>query len=173
MIVAAEGVTGQDGKHFSDQSAGIDAFGHVRLSGVGQYIRQQLESYMKADADWKGIFQEAGLFVENIYEFPEIREVQPGHLVRSGKATAYDVSFGKQIGGAAVYLLTNGIEGVTVVGLESGTIKYLPTEQAIEQRHVDIEEVSFFESMGVCFGREPKKFNPTFKQQEGKIQRYM
>ena len=173
LIVAAEGVTGTDGKHFSDSSAGTDAFGHVRLSGVGQFIRKELEKYMKEDKEWAQVWKDAGMYVENLYEMPEVREVQPGHLVRCGQSTAYDVNFGKQIGSSAVHLLVNGIEGVTVVGYNSGKIKYMPTKEAIKERNVDLEEIAFFENMGVCFGREPAEYKPKFEKVEGKIERYM
>ena len=42
------------------------------------------------------------MFVKGLYEIPEIREVRPGHLVRCGHSSAYDVNFGKEAGAAAV-----------------------------------------------------------------------
>ncbi len=173
LIVAAEGVTDKDGKHFSDSSAGTDAFGHVRLSGVAQFIRKELERRMKADEEWKEIWKEEGMFVEAIYEGPEIREVTPGHLVRCGKASAYDVSYGKQIGAGAVYLLLNGIDGVTAAGFQAGELRYIPTKDAIIERHVDTNEVAIYENMGVCFGRAKETYIPKFKKIEGSVERYL
>jgi 6-phosphofructokinase 1 len=172
-IVAAEGLRNKDGSHFTEASSGTDSFGHARLSGAGKFVRTQLEYYMKQDPDWKKMLTEEGIFVEEMYEFPEIRELALGHLVRSGESSAYDVTFGKQAGGAAVQLLKNGIYGVTVVGIEGTEVKYIPTKDAIVQRFVDLDEVTFHESLGVCFGREPDEYNPEFKQHEGKIHRYM
>lgn len=173
IIVAAEGVKNKEGKYFTDDTTSADSFGHQKLSGVGQYIRKQLESFMKKDNDWADILKKEGIFVDGIYMFPEIREVSLGHLVRAGGTTAYDVAFGKQGGGAAVLLLINSISGVTVVGVEGNEISYLPTAEAIKQRYVDPEEIAFYEEMGVCFGRETPHYYPSFKQHEGIIHRYL
>lgn len=173
IIVAAEGLKNKEGSFFTETSAGIDSFGHARLAGAGKFVRNQLEYFMKQDPDWKKILTEEGIYVEKMYEFPEIRELSLGHLVRSGESSAYDVSFGKQAGGAAVHLLNKGIFGVTVVGIEGTEIKYIKTEEAIKQRFVDLDEVAFHESQGVCFGREVVEYYPKFIQQENKIHRYM
>jgi 6-phosphofructokinase 1 len=172
IIVAAEGVKNKEGKYFTDTSS-TDSFGHQRLSGVGSFIRKQLEHYTKQDPDWKKVLTEVGIYVDGIYMYPEIREVSLGHLVRAGATSAYDVTFGKQAGGAAVHLMKEGIFGVTVVGVESTIITYIPTEQAIKQRFVDLDEISFHESLGVCFGRNPVEYKPLFKEQTGMIHRYM
>lgn len=173
IIVAAEGIKDKEGSYFADDSKGTDSFGHQKLSGGGAYIRQQLEKYMHADTEWEQILTKEGIYVEGIYMYPEIREVSLGHLVRAGETTSYDVAFGKQAGGAAVLLLKNGITGVTVVGVEHDDITYIPTTKAIEQRYVDIKEVQFYESLGVCFGREPVEFTPKFREQDGKVHRYL
>jgi 6-phosphofructokinase 1 len=173
LIVCAEGLKNSDGNFISDDSAGIDSFGHTRLAGAAKYTRKQLEKYMFADPDWEPFLKENGIFVEGIYTHPEIREVQLGHLVRAGESSSYDVSFGKQCGASAVMLLLQGIIGVTVVGIEGDKVKYMPTKEAIVQRHVDLNEVSLFENLGVCFGRNSEEFNPVFEKQEGHIVRYL
>jgi 6-phosphofructokinase len=172
IIVAAEGVKDKEGKYFTDAAA-LDSFGHQKLTGVGQYIRKQLEHYMKQDDDWEKLLKQEGIYVEDIYMFPEIREVSLGHLVRAGQTTSYDVAFGKQGGGAAVLLMKNGITGVTVVGVEHESIIYIPTPDAIKQRLVDLNEVEFYEALGVCFGREPVEYHPKFVKQEGIVHRYL
>ncbi|MGA2295929.1 MAG: 6-phosphofructokinase [FCB group bacterium] len=172
IIVAAEGVKDKEGKYFTDAEA-LDSFGHQKLTGVGQYIRKQLEHYMKQDDDWGKVLKQEGIYVEDIYMFPEIREVSLGHLVRAGQTTSYDVAFGKQGGGAAVLLMKNGITGVTVVGVEHESVIYIPTPDAIKQRLVDLYEVEFYEALGVCFGREPVEYNPKFVKQEGIVHRYL
>ena len=42
------------------------------------------------------------MFVEGLYEIPEVRSVSPGHLVRCGHSSVYDVNFGKEVGAASV-----------------------------------------------------------------------
>ncbi len=174
-IVVAEGIKSADGQHFTDTTSGIDSFGHARLGGVGAFLRRQIEIIARQDAEfWKKVFMQSGIFVEGINEFPEIRDLLPGHLVRCGASTPYDVSFGKQCGGAAVQMLLNGIKGVTVAGLENGKIKYVPVKEAIIQRYVDLKDVAFYEKLGVCFGREPEsEYTPEFEKIEGTISRYM
>jgi 6-phosphofructokinase 1 len=116
IIVAAEGVKNTKGEFFADASDNLDSFGHKKLSGVGKYIRQHLEDRMKKDSYWELILKREGIYVEDIYQYPEIREIQLGHLVRAGATSAYDVTFGKQIGGGAVLAMHKGIWGVTIVG---------------------------------------------------------
>ncbi len=172
IIVVAEGVKSKEGKYFMDENH-KDSFGHKKLSGAGKYVRNQLEHFMKEDRDWEMILKEEGIYVEDIYMYPEIREVVLGHLVRAGSTSSYDVAFGKQAGAACVLLMKNGITGVTVVGIEHDEITYIPTEEAIKQRNVNIKEVGLYESLGVCFGREAVEYDPRFKKQEGLIHRYM
>ena len=172
IIIAAEGVKNKEGKYFTDDVQ-TDSFGHQKLTGVGQYIRRQLEFFMKQDKDWKDVLQKQGVYVEGIYEFPEIRELSLGHLIRCGDTSSYDVTFGAQGCAAAVLLMNNGITGVTVVEVEHEKVTYLPTPEAIKQRFVDLHEVSFYESLGICFGRKPVDYQPTFVKKEGLVHRYM
>ena len=44
------------------------------------------------------------MYAPGVYEIPEVREVTPGHLVRSGPSSAYDVNFGQRAGAASVLL---------------------------------------------------------------------
>lgn len=171
IIIAAEGVKDKEGKYFTDQSV-QDSFGHQKLTGVGQYIRRQLEQYMKQDKTWEQVLKHEGIYVEGIYMYPEIREIALGHLVRCGDTSAYDVTFGKQAGGAAVLLMKQGIYGVTVVAVEHEEVTYIPTTEAIKQRFVDLNEIAFYESLGVCFGRHSEEYKPVFNEQQGWIHRY-
>ncbi|MCL5990766.1 MAG: 6-phosphofructokinase [Bacteroidetes bacterium] len=172
IIVTAEGVKDKEGRYFTDESL-KDSFGHQRLTGVGQYIRKQLEFYMKQDPDWEKVLKQEGIYVDGIYTYPEIREISLGHLVRAGGTTSYDVTFGKQGGGAAVLLLVNGLSGVTVVDVEHENIMYIPTAEAIKQRFIDTNEIEFYEALGVCFGRKMVDYKPNFIKHEGPIHRYM
>ena len=62
----------------------------------------------------------------------------PGHLVRSGASSAFDVNFGHRAGAAAVLLLLEGKTGNTVVDVDGNKIIYIDTSEAIKRREVDI-----------------------------------
>jgi len=174
-IVVAEGVRNEDGECFTDKNSIADSFGHKRLSGAGAFVRATLAEYAKHDTEyWKNIFSENGVYVDEINTHPEIRDIMSGHLVRGGKATPYDISFGKQCGGGAVLLLLNDIKGVTIAGLNEGQIRYLSVSEAIKQRYVDSNDVEFYEKLGVCFGRKTQEnYKPKFEKISNHIERYM
>lgn len=172
-IVVAEGLRDAGGAVMTDASVGVDAFGHGKLAGAGKYVRQALEQRIAADPDTETFMRATGQYVAGIYETPEVRELTPSHLVRSGPSTAYDVNFGKQIGAGAVALLAAGISGVTVAGGDAGEVRYLATSKAIEQRHVAPETVAFYEAIGVCFGREPEEVAMRPREISAVHQRYL
>ena len=165
IIVVAEGLTNASGEMLYDESAGVDAFGHKKLAGAGKYVRQQLEKRLKADPDIEAFMKRTGMYVPGIYMIPEAREVTPGHLVRSGHSSAFDVNFGHKAGAAAVVLLTEGKTGNTVSNVEGHNIMYMPTEEAIKRREVNIDELSLFESLGICFGRKSVEFKPVLLEE--------
>lgn len=173
MIVVAEGLRDASGGEIVDESAGLDAFGHKKLAGAGKYVCQELTKRFKADPSVAEFMKKSHLFVEGMYEVPEVRAVAPGHLVRCGRSSAYDVNFGLEGGAAAVSLLVKGIIGVTLSNVRGKEVCYMPAEKAIEQRHVDLDQISLFEEMGTCFGRTPHPFNPTFKELKSAPERYM
>ena len=154
-IVVAEGIRNASGEELVDEGAGVDAFGHKRLAGAGRYVEQEITKRLKADPETKQFMIDSGMYVKGIYEIPEVREIRPSHLVRSGFTTAYDVNFGIETGAAAVTLVLRGVFGVTVVKVEGKQIFYQPTSEAIVQRQVDLDQVAFHEGLGVCFGRQP------------------
>lgn len=170
-IVVAEGMTDAKGESIVDDSAGLDSFGHKKLAGAGKYTRNKLEAIMKQDPDMKAFMKRNNISVSGVYELPEIREVTPGHLVRSGRSTSYDVNFGREVGAAAVVLVTKGLGGNTVINVRGTKIKYKPTAEVIKQRHVDLNTISFYETLGTCFGRKPVKFNPELVEEKGEIER--
>ncbi len=171
VIVASEGLTDAKGEHITDECAGTDAFGHKKLAGAGKYVRKRLENIMKIDPDIKEFMKRTGMFVPGVYELPEIREVTPGHLIRSGHSSAFDVNFGKEAGAAAVLLLTKGLAGNTVVKVRGQKIFYKSTAEVIKQRHVDMNAIALHESLGICFGRKPGEYKPEFLEELGKIER--
>jgi 6-phosphofructokinase 1 len=170
-IVVAEGIKTVSGDLLYDESAGVDAFGHKKLAGAGKYVRQELEKRMKASPDIKSFMERTGMHVPGVYKIPEVREVTPGHLVRSGPSTSYDVNFGKEAGAAAVVLITKKLGGKTIVKVRGPRIYYKPTADVIKQRHVDLNTVAFYEQLGICFGRKPGSFAPKVSEEKGEIER--
>lgn len=170
-IVVSEGITDIKGEHIVDETAGKDAFGHKKLAGAGKYTRKQLETIMKNDPEMKEFMKCVGMFVPGIYELPEIREVTPGHLVRSGHTSAFDVNFGKEAGAAAVIMLTKGLAGNTVIKVRGTKIFYKSTAEVIKQRHVDLNTVALYEQLGICFGRKPGEYKPELLEEKGVIER--
>ena len=158
IIVVAEGMKNANGEMLYDEAAGVDAFGHKKLAGAGKYVRQQLEKRLKDDPSVKDFMMKTGMYAPGVYEIPEVREVTPGHLVRSGGSSAYDVNFGYKAGSCAVLLLLGGKTGNTIVDVEGSKVYYIPTPEAIKRREVDVAEIALFESLGTCFGRKPEKF---------------
>jgi 6-phosphofructokinase len=173
MIVVAEGLRDASGKEIVDESAGLDSFGHKKLAGAGKFVCQELNKRFKADEEITEFMKETKMFVKGLYEAPEVREVRPGHLVRCGKASAFDVNFGMEAGGAAVMLLKNDVYGVTVADVKGGVIRYMNTKQAIEQRHVDEKLISFHEKLGFCFGRKKADENMKFELLETQPERHL
>jgi len=172
MIVVAEGIKDASGADIVDDNAPLDAFGHKRLAGAGNYVCQQLIKRLKADVSIKDLMKKTGVYVKGINEIPEVRAVTPGHLVRCGHSSAYDVNFGKEAGAAAYILLSQGISGVTIAGISNGKIRYIETKEAIKQRLVDTDQVAIYEAMGICFGRVAGKIHTKSEKLTGTIERH-
>ena len=173
MIVVAEGIKTSSGEMLYDESAGVDAFGHKKLTGAGRYVKQEIEKRLKVDPGVKEFMKRVGMYAPGVYEIPEVREIVPSHLVRSGQTSAFDVNFGYKAGSAAVLLLLEGRSGNTVVSVEGNKITFMPTSEAIKRREVDIREIALFESLGICFGRKPQKFAYEMVEVRGEIERHL
>ena len=173
IIVVAEGLKNANSEMLYDESAGVDAFGHKKLAGASKYVKQQIEKRLKEDPEVIEFMKKTGMHVPGIYVIPEVRDVTPGHLVRSGQSSAFDVNFGHKAGAAAVFLLLEGKTGNTVVNVDGETIYYMSTPEAIKRREVDISEIALFESLGTCFGRKPLKYDYQFAEVKGKITRHL
>jgi len=172
LIVVAEGIKNASGEDIVDENAPLDAFGHKRLAGAGNYVCQQLTKRMKADPSIKNLMEKRGAYIKGINEIPEVRTVAPGHLVRCGHSSAYDVNFGKEAGAAAFILLNQGISGVTVSGINDGKIRYIETKEAIKQRLVDTHQVAIYEALGTCFGRTPEKIHTKAEKLDKPMERH-
>jgi 6-phosphofructokinase 1 len=170
-IVVAEGLKDAGGRELYDDSAGVDAFGHKKLTGAGKFVIQELKKFLKDDREIEEFMLAQGMFVENLYALPEIRSVVPGHLVRAGFTSAYDANFGMEAGAAATYLLLQDIYGITVTGYQNGTIRYMDIAEAISQRNVDLDQIALYEQLGFCFGRVRKEFTARYEKVGGKIDR--
>ncbi len=171
IIVVAEGMKTSGGGELYDQSAGVDSFGHKKLAGAGKYVVQEIQKRLAQDKRIIPNMKKAGMYVEGLYEAPEIRTVRPGHLVRSGGSSAYDVNFGIEAGIGAVELLRKGLSGYSIVEVKGTEIRYQKTEELIKQRFVDLEQIRFYEHLGICFGRKLEKAHPSFQEIKGRVNR--
>ena len=154
LILVAEGLKNVNGEELYDEAAPPDAFGHKRLAGAGKYVQNELTKKFKNDPVIVDFMKTQKMYIKTLYEAPEVRSVAPGHLVRCGHSSVYDVNFGKEAGASAVVLLQNGLSGYTIVDVQLGRIRYIAAKEAIKQRHVSKEMINFYERLGVCFGRK-------------------
>jgi phosphofructokinase-like protein len=109
IVVVAEGAhlpeSGQ-----ATHGTSVDAFGHVRLSGVAQALAEEIESRTKY----------------------ETRSVNLGHTQRGGTPTAYDRMLATRYGVAAIDLVHAGKFGRLVV-LKGTQISDIPLADAISK----------------------------------------
>src|ERR1700750_1224664 len=109
IVVVAEGAKLPDGGQ-ATQGTKVDAFGHARLSGIGQAVAELIE-------------QKTGY---------ETRSVNLGHTQRGGTPTAYDRMLATRYGLAAIDLVHQGNFGRLVV-LRGTEIKDIPIAEAISK----------------------------------------
>ena len=107
IVVVAEGAKLPDGGQ-ATQGTKVDAFGHARLSGVGQSVAELIE-------------QKTGY---------ETRSVNLGHTQRGGTPSAYDRMLATRYGTAAIDLVHQGSFGRLVV-LRGTEITSIPLKDAI------------------------------------------
>jgi 6-phosphofructokinase 1 len=107
IVVVAEG-TKLPGGGKATQGTTLDAFGHERLSGIGQAVAELIE-------------QKTGY---------ETRSVNLGHTQRGGTPTAYDRMLATRYGTAAIDLVHQGNFGRLVV-LRGTEITSIPLQDAI------------------------------------------
>jgi phosphofructokinase-like protein len=116
IIVVSEGATPKEGT-MELVSGELDAFGHVRLGGVGQRIADQIES-------------RTGY---------ETRVTTLGHVQRGGTPTAFDRVLATRFGVAAIDAVHDGAWG-SMVALRAGSIVRVPLAEAVgELKLVDRE----------------------------------
>ncbi len=116
IVVVSEGATPKEGT-MELQSGEVDAFGHVRLGGVGTRLAEQIE-------DRTGY---------------ETRVTTLGHVQRGGTPTAFDRVLATRFGVAAIDAVHAGAFG-TMVALRAGSIVRVPLAEAVgELKLVDPE----------------------------------
>lgn len=115
------------GSKLITQAQEKDAFGHVRLGGIGQYLAKEIEKRMDV----------------------ETRVTVLGHVQRGGSPTAHDRVLATRFGIAAVELIKNDDFG-KMVALQGNKIANVSLEEAVSKsKTVDMD---LYEIAKVFFG---------------------
>jgi 6-phosphofructokinase 1 len=109
IIVVAEGATPAEGT-MSLQEAELDAFGHVRLGGIGQILEREIEARTGYES----------------------RQTVLGHVQRGGTPTAYDRILATRFGLHAIDAVHEGDSGV-MVALRGTDIVRVPLKEATRE----------------------------------------
>src|SRR4051812_22556842 len=126
IVVVAEGATPEDGGLLTQHQT-TDAFGHVRLGGIGIILEKEIE-------------ERTGF---------ESRTTILGHIQRGGTPLAFDRVLGSRFGVAAVDAITEGDYG-KMVALRGTRIERVPLAEALaEPKLVDAE---LYETAATFFG---------------------
>lgn len=116
IVMVAEGAMPK-GHDLSLVSQEKDAFGHVRLGGIGHYLADEIEKRAKLES----------------------RAVVLSHLQRGGQPVAFDRRLGFYFGVAAVEAILGGHFG-KMAALKNGSIVLAPIKEAVKElRVVDVE----------------------------------
>jgi 6-phosphofructokinase 1 len=116
IVVAAEGATPKKAKEVL-QDAELDAFGHVRLGGIGEILAKEIE-------------KRTGY---------ESRHVVLGHIQRGGSPTAFDRILGTRFGIAAIDAVHDRDFG-KMVALQGNQVVRVPLEAAVAKlKTVDMQ----------------------------------
>ena len=117
IVVVAEGAKPREEKDLVTQDEKLDAFGHVRLGGIGQRISEAIEKITGY----------------------ETRVTVLGHIQRGGSPTAFDRILGTRFGVKAVELIKEGKFGY-MVSLQGNKIVPVHLEKAVTQlKTVDLD----------------------------------
>ncbi len=126
IVVVAEGATADDGEN-TTVDKGLDAFGHVRLGGIGEWLAGQIE-------------QRTG---------KEARTTVLGHIQRGGTPSAFDRVLATRFGLHAIDAATDGDWG-TMVALRGTDIVRVPLADATTELKTVPPE--FYAEAEVFFG---------------------
>lgn len=127
LVVAAEGAYPKQANGMITKDKELDAFGHVKLGGVGEFLAKEIE-------------EKTGL---------ESRFVVLGHLQRGGTPTAYDRILATRFGVRAVEMIHENTFG-RMVALQGNKIVDVSLEEATSKlKTVDLE---MFRTAQIFFG---------------------
>jgi phosphofructokinase-like protein len=126
IIVVAEGAQPKEGT-LELADGDLDAFGHVRLGGIGQVLEREIQARTGYES----------------------RQTVLGHVQRGGTPTAYDRVLATRFGLHAVDAVHEGESGV-MVALQGTDIVRVPLEEAT--RELKTVPVQRYEEAEVFFG---------------------
>jgi 6-phosphofructokinase 1 len=127
IVVVAEGAVPAAGGDFTTQTGELDAFGHVRLGGIGDALAREIE-------------QRTGY---------ESRTVVLGHVQRGGTPTAFDRVLSTRFGIAAIDAVHDGAFG-QMVALRAAEIVRVSLEEATGELKLVSDEL--YDVAKVFFG---------------------
>ncbi|MFD5406519.1 6-phosphofructokinase [Streptomyces griseorubiginosus] len=126
IVVAAEGAVPKEGQMIlKDQS--VDEYGHVRLSGIGEWLAQEIEGRTGTEA----------------------RTTVLGHVQRGGTPSAFDRWLATRFGLHAVDAVKDGDFG-TMVALRGTDIVRIPLDET--RGRTKVVDPSLYDEFGVFFG---------------------
>jgi phosphofructokinase-like protein len=126
IIVVAEGATPAEGT-MAMQEGELDAFGHVRLGGIGQVLEREIEARTGYES----------------------RQTVLGHVQRGGTPTAYDRILATRFGLHAIDAVHEGDSGV-MVALQGADIVRVPLSAATKE--LKLVPLDRYEEAEVFFG---------------------
>jgi ATP-dependent phosphofructokinase / diphosphate-dependent phosphofructokinase len=126
IVVVAEGAVPAAGT-MAVASGEVDAFGHVRLGGIGEQLARAIE-------------ERTGF---------ETRAIVLGHVQRGGTPTAFDRVLATRFGIAAIDAVHDGAFG-TMVALRAGDIVRVPLAEAT--RELKLIDPAVYDVASIFFG---------------------
>jgi 6-phosphofructokinase 1 len=126
IVVVSEGAIPSDGGIVT-QSGDLDAFGHVRLGGIGQWLASEIERRTGKEA----------------------RTVVLGHIQRGGTPSAFDRVLATRFGLGAIDAVQDGAFG-TMIALRGTEIVRVPLAEAT--RELKTVPVERYDEVEVFFG---------------------
>jgi 6-phosphofructokinase len=127
IVVVAEGATAAEGGELTAQSQQKDAFGHVRLGGIGVALEREIE-------------ERTGY---------ETRVTILGHIQRGGTPTAFDRVLATRFGIAAIDAVNDSDYGKMVALRGTDIVRVSLSDAVGEIKTLDPE---LYETAGVFFG---------------------
>ena len=110
ILVVSEGAVPRDGGNMTLQSGEVDAFGHVRLGGIGDRLAREIEDRTGCEA----------------------RAVVLGHIQRGGTPTAFDRWLATRFGLHAIGAVKDGEFG-TMMALRGTSIERVPLSEGTKE----------------------------------------